>query len=144
MKGCFVMSAKMVMIIQCDISRKRCSGFYCMNDFYNKENHFANRGYSDSVRYIALTCGGCPGKNLAAQLEQFSMRMKKYTDLKKSEIYVHLASCMTTDNHHSDRCPHLDFIKNILLKHGYDNIIEGTYISKNAQLKREQGIYKTY
>ena len=51
---------------------------------------------------------------------------------------------MATDNYHHDRCPNIDYIKGIILKKGYKNIVEGTFKSENATRKRECGIYKTY
>jgi predicted metal-binding protein len=129
-------------MIQCDISRKRCSGFACTNGFYNKDDVFQD--YDDSVRYIATTCGGCCGAGLASLLEHFSNKLKKKTDITKDEVAVHLSSCMVTDNYHHDRCPHVDYIKALVEKKGYHNIVEGTYISKTSQKKRESGEYKCY
>ena len=54
---------------------------------------------------------------------------------------MHLASCMTTDNYHHDRCPHLDYIKAIVLKKGFKNITYGTFRSDNATAKRASGVY---
>jgi hypothetical protein len=51
---------------------------------------------------------------------------------------------MVTDNAHDDRCPHADFIKGILTKKGFTNVVEGSYISGGASRKREIGIYKDY
>lgn len=133
---------KYVLIIQCDIAHNRCSGFACTNDFYNKQGKFEN--YEDDIKYISFTCGGCCGKSVAAKLEHFSQKLAKKTDVKKDEVAVHLSSCMTTDNHHYDRCPHVDYIKNIVSKKGYKNLVEGSFVSNNASNKREKGIYKCY
>ena len=51
---------------------------------------------------------------------------------------------MVTDNYHHDRCPHLDYIKALVLKKGFKNIVEGTFQSENATKKRAAGIYKDY
>jgi len=136
------MAIKYVVMIQCDISRKRCSGFACSNSFYNKDDVF--KDYDDSVRYIAMTCGGCCGAGLASLLEHFSNKLKKKTDVTKDEVAIHLSSCMVTDNYHHDRCPHVDYIKALVEKKGYHNIVEGTYISKISEKKRESGEYKCY
>jgi hypothetical protein len=51
---------------------------------------------------------------------------------------------MTTDNYHYDRCPHINYIKGIIEKRGYQNVVEGSYVSQNASHKREEGTYKSY
>lgn len=133
---------KYVMMVQCDIAHRRCSGYACTESFYKREGKFTD--YDDDLRYISFTCGGCCGKGLASKLEHFNKKVRRDYKLDKDEVAVHLSSCMVTDNHHYDRCPHIDYIKSIIKKKGYENIIEGTYISKNAECKREEGIYKRY
>ncbi|MCT4620942.1 MAG: CGGC domain-containing protein [Marinisporobacter sp.] len=135
------MDEKYVVIIQCDIAHRRCSGFACTDTFYNKEGMFEN--YEENTKYISFTCGGCCGKGIAAKLEHFARRCRK-VNINKDEVVIHLSSCMVTDNHHYDRCPHVEYIKSIVLKKGYKNIIEGSYLSKNATKKREKGIYTSY
>ncbi len=136
------MNTKYVVIIQCDIAHRRCSGFACTNVFYNKEAMFAR--YDKETQYISFTCGGCCGKSVAAKLEHFAKKSRKANNINKDDVVIHLSSCMVTDNHHYDRCPHVDYIKSIILKKGYKNIIEGSYLSKNATKKREEGIYNSY
>ena len=136
------MDTKYVVIIQCDIAHRRCSGFACTSSFYEREGKFDP--YDDSVRYISFTCGGCCGKGVASKLEHFSKRLKSKNNLGKDAVAIHLSSCMVTDNYHYDRCPHADYIKSIVVKKGYENIIEGSYISKTAGRKREAGEYKCY
>lgn len=136
------MNIKYCIIIQCDIAQKRCSGFACTNSFYNREGKF--EGYGNNIRYISFTCGGCCGKTIASKLEHFSRHLKNKTNISKDEVMVHLSSCMVTDNYHYDRCPHINYIKNILLKKGFKNIVEGSYISKGANKKRSEGIYVNY
>lgn len=135
------MVAKYVVIVQCDIAHKRCSGFACTNAFYNKEESFKN--YDDATRYISFTCGGCCGKGIAAKLEHFSKKLKSKNNISKDEVVIHLSSCMVTDNHHYDRCPHMDYIKGIISKKGYKNVVEGSYISQTAKRKREEGVYSS-
>mgnify|MGYP003553314186 FL=1 len=132
---------KFVVIIQCELVHKKCSGFACTDSFYNRDEMF--KSYKENTRYISFTCGGCCGKLVSGKLSHFSKKILKNTEYKKYAFIVHLASCMTSDNYHSDRCPHIDYIKDIIVKRGYD-FLEGTYISKNAEIKREKGIYKTY
>ena len=132
---------KFVVIIQCELVHKKCSGFACTDSFYNRDEMF--KSYKENTRYISFTCGGCCGKLVSGKLSHFSKKILKKTDYKKDEVIVHLASCMTSDNYHSDRCPHIDYIKDIIVKRSYD-FLEGTKIKKNAEIKREKGIYKTY
>ncbi|WP_099192821.1 CGGC domain-containing protein [Tepidibacter mesophilus] len=136
------MSTKYVVIIQCDIAHRRCSGFACTSAFYNKEGMF--KKYEDGIKYISFTCGGCCGKSVAAKLEHFAKKSRKANKINKDDVVIHLSSCMVTDNHHYDRCPNIKYIKSIVLKKGYKNVIEGSFISKNAEKKREQDVYNSY
>ena len=136
------MNTNYIVIIQCDIAHRRCSGFACTNAFYNKDASFKN--YDDTTRYISFTCGGCCGKGIAGKLEHFSRKLKSKNAIDKKEVVVHLSSCMVNDNYHYNRCPHVDYIKEILVKKGYNNVIEGSYISKGANKKRESGEYVCY
>lgn len=141
-KGGEHMDTKYIVIIQCDIAHRRCSGFACTNAFYNKEGLF--KDYDPNIRYISFTCGGCCGKGIAAKLEHFSKKLKSKNNISKDEVAIHLSSCMVTDNHHYDRCPHADYIKETITKKGYKNLVEGSYVSKTSTKKREENIYKSY
>jgi predicted metal-binding protein len=136
------MNVKYVVIIQCDITHRRCSGIACTNAFYNREEMFEK--YEGDIRYISFTCGGCCGKSVAAKLEHFAKKSRIFNSTNKDDVFIHLSSCMVTDNHHSDRCPHVDYIKSIILKKGYKNVVEKSYIYENTENKREKGIYKNY
>ncbi len=136
------MNIKYCIIIQCEIAHKRCSGFACTNAFYNRDEKF--NSYAENTRYISFTCGGCCGKGIASKLEHFSKHLKSKTDISKDEVAIHLSSCMSTDNYHYDRCPHIEYLKNIITKKGFKNLVEGSYVSKGATRKRELGKYKTY
>ncbi|MEE3442046.1 MAG: CGGC domain-containing protein, partial [Megasphaera elsdenii] len=49
--------SKLVVVIQCDIVTKRCSGYACMNTFVNRKDTFAD--YPPDTRFLMMTCGGC-------------------------------------------------------------------------------------
>ena len=136
------METKFIVMIQCDIAKRRCSGAACTNSFYNKEGEF--EGYEDNIRYIAFTCGGCCGKGVTSHLSHLNKMLLAKNNIKKGEVVVHLSSCMTTDNYHYDRCPHIDYIKDIIRKRGFENVVEGTYISARAEAKREEGKYRQH
>ena len=83
-------------------------------------------------------------ESVATKLDHLSKKLRIKNNIEKDEIVVHLSSCMATDNYHYDKCPHLDYIKAIILKKGYQNIVEGSYISKGAEKKRAEGTYNCY
>lgn len=136
------METKYVVIIQCEIAQRRCSGFACTNAFYDKTGKFEE--YDDSVNYISFTCGGCCGKGVSSKLEHLCGKMISKKGIKREEIKVHLSTCMVSDNHHYDRCPHIDYIKNIINKRGFIDIVEGSFIDNVSEKKREKKEYKTY
>lgn len=133
---------KLVVIIQCQIAHNRCSGFACSHSFYERRGKFAD--YPQGLPYISFTCGGCCGKSVAAKLEHLSRKLREKTDIKADDVVVHLASCMVTDNHHYDRCPHVDYIKSIVAKKGFRNVVEGSFISTTATELRHRGVYHDY
>lgn len=45
---------------------------------------------------------------------------------------------------HPDRCPFVDYIKQIIRKNGFENIVEGTYQSQASRKLREKGTYNFY
>lgn len=133
---------KYVVVIQCEHSRRRCSGFACSNCFFDKVDGF--EGYGEDTKYLAFNCGGCDGTSVSGYLEHFGKKLRGKTDIKKSEVAVHLATCMVTENRHHDRCAHVDYIKDIIRKKGFENIVEGTFQSKATQKMRAMGKYKVY
>lgn len=135
---------KLIVIIQCEIAKRRCSGFYCMDSFYKRDRAFSIYQKEQNIQYMMFECGGCCGKEVSSLLGHLSRKLKEEDIIKKNEVVIHLASCMVTDNHHYDRCPHINYIKNIIEKQGYRNVIEGTLLAKVSEKKRELGIYKKY
>lgn len=133
---------RLVVIIQCQLAHNRCSGFACTNSFYERTGKFES--YEADTRYISFTCGGCCGKGVAAKMEHLLKKLRTKTDLTPADVRIHLSSCMVTDNHHYDRCPHLDYIKQILAKKGFTDVVEGSYISRNSTRLRAECVYKDY
>ncbi len=131
---------QLVVIVQCEFASRRCSGQACMQSFYERTGKFEN--YTSQTRYITFTCGGCCGKGLAVKLEHLTKLNLKKLNLKPEQVALHLASCICKDNYHADICPHLDYLKDLINKKGYKNVVDGTYLSKNATLKRSSGVYK--
>ena len=132
---------ELVVIIQCEDVVKRCSGFLCMNDFYDRIGKF--EGYSAETRYMAITCGGCCGNLLTPKLENLGMRLRK-AEMTKDDVVIHFASCVCSDNSHRLPCPFMNRMKALLNRKGFNNIILGTHVSKKAQVKRDAGIYRKW
>ena len=132
---------KLVVIIQCEDVVKRCSGFLCMNDFYDRTGKF--EGYPDEVRYMSITCGGCCGNLLTPKLENLGMRLRK-ANMNKDDVVIHFASCVCSDNSHRLPCPFINRMKALLNRKGFNNIVNGTHISKKAEEKRQEGIYRKW
>jgi len=132
---------RVIGLVQCDFAKERCSGFGCMNSFANRNDYFA--GYEDNVILVPFNCGGCPGRRIPRIAENLIKRAKKKADIRESEIIIHLASCMVTDNGHYPPCPHLDYIKKMLKRKSLP-FAEGSYIGKTAAKRRGQGMYEEH
>lgn len=131
---------KLVVVVQCHLIMNRCSGYNCMNFFYQKQGPFA--AYDEDTRYMPITCGGCCGAELAGKLEDLTHHLQRSNE-QKEDVVVHLASCVCSDNYHRPPCPHLDYLTEIVEKKGYP-VVLGSYISKGATKKRKAGIYKSF
>ena len=131
------------MIIQCDDVTKRCSGFFCMQDFYQRTGKFTDYPENDDIYYMSITCGGCCGNFLTPKLENLGRRLQKI-GIEKNDVIIHLASCICSENSHRQPCPFIGRIKNLLTRKGFNNIIMGTHVSKKAEEKRNLGIYKKW
>ena len=134
--------SKAVVVIQCDITCRRCSGFACSETFYKRNDYFSE--YPVDTLYVPMTCGGCCGKGLSAKLGHFVKIAKRKMGILPADVSVHLASCITTDNRHFERCPHFDYMVSIIRKNGLHQITEGSYLSKKSEAKRAAGVYKIY
>ena len=132
---------KLIVIIQCEDVIKRCSGFLCMRDFYDRTGKFEN--YDSDVHYMSMTCGGCCGNLLTPKLENLGMRLKK-ENLEKDDVIFHFASCICSDNFHRSPCPFMNRMKALLSRKGFYNVVLGTHISQKAEAKRQAGFYKKW
>lgn len=132
--------SKLIVVIQCDIVQKKCVGYPCMKSFYERTGKFSE--YEADCRYMTLTCGGCCGAGVAGKIEDLNRKLKRYGE-ERSDVIFHLASCVVSDNYHRPPCPHKEYIKSIVERKGYP-VILGSYISKTAERKRQEGIYKEF
>lgn len=132
-----------IVIVQCDIVMERCSGYFCEKAFNERAGAFSLYPRDKAYRTLYLTCGGCCGRAIHRKLLDLIRTIKKEENVDKEQIIVHLSSCITKDNFHGPVCPHLDYLKSMIVgKLGLD-IVEGTYTSKTSEARRKAGIYKS-
>ena len=134
---------KLIVIIQCDDVTKRCSGFFCMQDFYERNGKFSAYPHDEDTCYMTMTCGGCSANFLTPKLENLGRRLSKM-GCEKDDVIIHLASCICSENSHRQPCPFIGRIKSLLMRKGFNNIVMGTHVSKNAEAKRQAGIYRKW
>lgn len=136
---------KLIVIIQCEIAKRRCSGYHCSQAFYEKSGGFEKYSQDQDMRLLMFECGGCNGKGVNSLLSNVGKCLKKEGKIKPEEVAIHFASCVTLDNHHSSRCMFINHMKQQVLKTPLKDalILEDTWYSKTATRRRLEGIYKT-
>ncbi len=130
-----------VVIVQCDIVKQRCSGYFCERSFSQRTGGFAAYPRERAYRVTYMTCGGCCGRALHRKLTHLKRMLKKHEGADKDRIVVQLSSCITKDNYHAPPCPHLDYLRTLLKKIGID-FREDTRISDKARKRRDEGVYQ--
>ena len=111
-----------------------------MNDFYERIGKF--EGYPPETRYMSMSCGGCCG-NITTKLENLGMRLRK-AGISKDDVAIHFASCICSENSHRLPCPFMSRMKALIHHKGFGNVVLGTHISKKAEAKRQEGIYRKW
>lgn len=130
-----------VIILQCAIVKERCGGYFCERALTHREGAFSNYPADKHYRHINLTCGGCCGRASLRKISNYLHQLKKKEGIERDRAVVHLSTCMTKPSYHGPKCPHLDYIKELLSRLEMD-IVEDTKIGGKAQRKRDEGIYK--
>ena len=136
-------SKEYVVVLQCDIVKQRCPGYYCEKAFHERTGGFAVYPKDKGYRVIYMTCSGCCGRAVHRKLTLLKRKLKQKEQIEKDKIVVQLSSCMTKDNYHAPPCPHLDYIKELISRIGID-VMEDTFISEMSEKRREEGIYGRY
>lgn len=132
-----------VAIVQCDIVTERCSGYRCEKAFNERTGTFECYSKDTELRSIYLTCGGCCGRSIQRKLYELVQSMKEDEGIEKDKVAVHFSSCIAKDNYHAPKCPHLDYLKTLVVdKLGLD-LYEGTTISKMSEKLRQKGVYQS-
>ena len=132
-----------VVVLQCDIVKQRCPGYYCEKAFHERTGGFAAYPKDKGYRVIYMTCSGCCGRAVHRKLTLLKRKLKKKEQIEKDKIVVQLSSCITKDNYHAPPCPHLDYIKELISRIGID-AMEDTIIYETSEKRREEGVYTRY
>ena len=64
--------SKLVVIVQCELVTRRCSGYNCMKAFTQRSGKM--EGYPEDTRYMAVNCGGCCGAGIDVKIENLEKR----------------------------------------------------------------------
>ena len=129
-----------VVVVQCQIVKERCSGYYCEKAFHERTGGFADYPKDKAYRYLNLTCGGCCGRALHRKLVNLKNQLKKREGIDKDRIVVQLSTCITKDNYHGPPCPTLDYLRALIARVGID-VRDDTNISSLAEKRRQEGTY---
>ncbi len=136
------MDKEIIITVQCHIAKECCSGYFCEYSFTNRLGKFEIYPKDTDLRIVTLTCGGCCGRAVHRKLSDFIKRIKKQENVDKDKIVVHLSSCITNDNYHGPKCPHIDYLKTIIKDKLDLELVEGTKISKLSEKRRNDGVYR--
>ncbi len=130
-----------IIIVQCDIVKERCSGYFCERAFHHRRDAFGIYSPEKTYRTIQMTCGGCCGRALHRKLGHLVRKIKDKEGVDRSRLVVQLSSCITHDNYHGPACPHLGYLRILISRLGLD-VVEGTVISEKAESRRKAGVYR--
>ncbi|MDR1612468.1 MAG: CGGC domain-containing protein [Planctomycetota bacterium] len=131
-----------IVVVQCDHAISQvCSGFQCEHAFTARTGGFAGYPATGNIRYLSMSCGGCPGRATLRKLINLKKGLKKREQTDSGMVRVHLSTCITHSNHHGPRCPHVDYIKGQIERAGLD-CVEGSRIAPAAEKRRSEGQYQ--
>lgn len=135
-------NTRYVVVMQCDQAISQvCSGFQCEHAFTARSGGFARYAADRELRYLSMSCGGCPGRAALRKLLNLKKGLRKRENLEADVVVVHLSTCITRSSHHGPRCPHIDYIKGQIGRAGFA-FVEDSRISPLAEKRRQQGWYR--
>lgn len=129
-----------IVTVQCHIVKERCPGYLCEKAWHERTGGYGDYPRGRFYRTLTLTCGGCCGRALHRKLGQFLRTLKKKEGIEKERVIVQFSSCISNNNYHAPPCPHLDYLRTLVARHGLD-LQEGTVISDLSQKRRQDGTY---
>ena len=129
-----------VVVVQCQIVKERCSGYFCELAFHERSGLFSDYP-KDQRRYLSMSCGGCCGRAVLPKLSNLTKQIKKKEKIEKDRIVVHLSSCISLDNYHAPPCPHVEYIKTLIGDRLGLDLVEGSRVSELTDKRRSEGRY---
>ena len=124
------MDEKCVIIIQFNIVLEGCSGYFCERAFNNRAGSFSNSSIDQDCRIITMSCGGCCGKAIHRKLLHLLKCLRTKESIEKEAVVVHFSSCIAFDNYHSTPCPHIEYMKTLVVNKLGLKLKMGTKISE--------------
>ena len=127
---------KYIVVLQCHIVKQRCSEYLCEESFCKRQGGFSDYPVDEPIRYLNMTCGGCCGRATLRKLSNLLKNLKKRSEINSDEVVLHFSSCICKENFHGPKCPHYDYLKDLVER---KNITcrEGTRISDKADTRRD-------
>lgn len=139
--GMDITAKKYVIVVQCHIVKERCSGFLCEHAFNEREGSFEIYKNKNDLRFLTFTCGGCCGRGTLRKLQNAIKQLKKQVGIVKEEIVVHFSSCGAFESFHGPKCPHRDYITDIVQNKAGLDFVLGSRYSKTTEARRAAGQY---
>lgn len=131
-----------IVTVQCDRRTNQvCAGYQCEWAFTTRRDAFAGYPAGENVRYLPMSCGGCPGRSLERKLMNLKKGLKKRENRGLEGVRVHLATCITRNSRHGAKCPHLAALKQQIEIAGLP-WVEDSRISPLAEKRRAEGLYQ--
>ncbi len=134
---------KYIVVVQCHIVKERCSGYFCEYAFNERAGAFKIYSENEKIRFLPMTCGGCCGRAIHRKINNLLKQIKRKEGITKDEIVVHFSSCISFDSFHGIPCPHKEYLETLVKEKLGLKIVHGTRISKLAEKRRKEGIYKS-
>jgi predicted metal-binding protein len=129
-----------LVVVQCERRVNTvCAGYQCEWAFWARRDAFAEYP-PEGVRYLSMSCGGCPGRALTRKLVNLKSGLKKRENRGTEGVRVHLSTCITRSSHHGPACPHLALLKQQIDLAGLP-WVEDSRISPTAERRRAEGLY---
>lgn len=90
---------RLIITIQCEIAKRRCSGFHCMNSFFTRTGVFKDYPKSEELRFLTFQCGGCHGKGINSLLGNVNKLIAKENLITKDEVAMYSTNIFSINIH---------------------------------------------